>query len=52
MGDTGWGTKRLTATQIKFHDPEKEWRLVNAWFVKQEGFQALFEKRALVQPEA
>ena len=42
----------LTDSQLKFQDPAKEWRLINAWFVKQVDFQTMFEKRPLVQSEA
>ncbi|SPO04753.1 related to pisatin demethylase cytochrome P450 [Cephalotrichum gorgonifer] len=42
----------LRRFEIRFQDPSKEWRLINAWFVKQVNFQTLFEERPLVQPEA
>jgi predicted HNH restriction endonuclease len=38
--------------QIRFKDPNQEWHLVNAWFVKQNNFQAMFERRDIVQPDA
>lgn len=37
--------------QIRFKDPNEEWKLVNAWFVKQQNFQAMFEPREMVRPE-
>ena len=37
--------------QIRFKDPQQEWKLINAWFVKQVNFQALFEPRELVKPD-
>ncbi|KAL2107504.1 hypothetical protein VUR80DRAFT_5138 [Thermomyces stellatus] len=42
----------LRRFEIKFHDPKKEWKLINAWFVKQVNFRTLFERRELIQPEA
>ncbi|KAM0331407.1 hypothetical protein ACHAQA_003080 [Verticillium albo-atrum] len=41
----------LRRFEINFQDPNKEWELVNAWFVKQNNFWATFEKRDIVQPE-
>ncbi|KAJ2985333.1 hypothetical protein NUW58_g5590 [Xylaria curta] len=38
-------------TQIRFKDPSQDWKTVNAWFIKQQNFQALFERRELVLPE-
>ena len=38
--------------QIHFEDPNREWTLVNAWFVKQLDFQTLFTRRDLVMPDA
>ncbi|KAI1496679.1 cytochrome P450 [Biscogniauxia marginata] len=40
----------LRRFEIRFKDPSQEWKLVNAWFVKQQNFEALFELRDLVQP--
>jgi hypothetical protein len=37
--------------QINFEDPSKEWRIINAWFVKQTDFNVKFTRRELVQPE-
>jgi hypothetical protein len=36
--------------QIRFDDPEQEWELVNAWFVKQRNFTTRFRLRDLIQP--
>ena len=41
----------LTWTQIEFVDPDREWELVNAWFVKQNNFWATFNLRDIVQPD-
>ncbi|KAI1078086.1 cytochrome P450 [Whalleya microplaca] len=41
----------LRRFEISFKDPSQEWKLVNAWFVKQQNFQAMFEVRDLVMPE-
>ncbi|KAK7750744.1 hypothetical protein SLS62_007295 [Diatrype stigma] len=38
--------------QIRFKDPSQEWKLVNAWFVKQQNFQTIFQLRDLVKPDA
>ncbi|KAI2628781.1 cytochrome P450 [Hypoxylon sp. NC1633] len=40
----------LRRFDIRFKDPSQEWKLVNAWFVKQNNFHAMFEVRDLVQP--
>ncbi|KAI2621967.1 cytochrome P450 [Hypomontagnella submonticulosa] len=40
----------LRRFDIRFKDPRQEWKLVNAWFVKQQNFQAMFELRDLVKP--
>ncbi|KAI2468372.1 cytochrome P450 [Annulohypoxylon bovei var. microspora] len=40
----------LRRFDIRFKDPNQEWKLVNAWFVKQQNFQAMFEVRDLVKP--
>jgi cytochrome P450 len=50
----GSGGVRLTPRpwkQIQFKDPSQEWELVNAWFIKQNNFQAVFSLRDLVQPD-
>ncbi|KAK8069050.1 cytochrome P450 [Apiospora phragmitis] len=41
----------LRRFEIRFKDPNEEWKLVNAWFVKQQNFQAMFEPREMVRPE-
>ncbi|KAI5917384.1 cytochrome P450 [Camillea tinctor] len=41
----------LRRFEIRFKDPNQEWKLVNAWFVKQQNFEVLFELRDLVKPE-
>ncbi|KAI8963195.1 cytochrome P450 [Daldinia sp. FL1419] len=40
----------LRRFDIRFKDPNQEWKLVNAWFVKQQNFDAMFEVRDLVKP--
>ncbi|KAL7622225.1 hypothetical protein AAE478_007728 [Parahypoxylon ruwenzoriense] len=40
----------LRRFDIRFKDPSQQWKLVNAWFVKQQNFHAMFEVRDLVQP--
>ncbi|KAI0169008.1 cytochrome P450 [Hypoxylon sp. FL1284] len=40
----------LRRFDIQFKDPRQEWKLVNAWFVKQQNFQTMFEMRDLVKP--
>ncbi|RYO91873.1 hypothetical protein DL762_001953 [Monosporascus cannonballus] len=42
----------LRRFEIRFKDPSQQWKLVNAWFVKQLNFQTLFKVRDLVQPDA
>ncbi|RYO73967.1 hypothetical protein DL763_010330 [Monosporascus cannonballus] len=42
----------LRRFEIRFKDPSQQWKLVNAWFVKQLNFQTLFKVRYLVQPDA
>ncbi|OAA59630.1 pisatin demethylase [Niveomyces insectorum RCEF 264] len=42
----------LRRFDIQFLDPNREWNLVNAWFVKQNNFWTTFALRDLVQPEA
>ncbi|KAF7542144.1 hypothetical protein G7054_g173 [Neopestalotiopsis clavispora] len=41
----------LRRFELRFKDPNEEWQLVNAWFVKQNNFQAMFEPRVIVKPE-
>ncbi|KAI0602099.1 cytochrome P450 [Biscogniauxia sp. FL1348] len=41
----------LRRFEIRFKDPSQEWKLVNAWFVKQQNFDVVFELRDLVQPD-
>lgn len=41
---TGW-------LQITFDDPNSEWEIVNAWFVKQNNFITRFKLRDIVMPE-
>lgn len=41
----------ISIHQIDFKDPQQEWELVNAWFVKQNNFWAKFKTRELVQPD-
>ncbi|KAI0888019.1 cytochrome P450 [Annulohypoxylon maeteangense] len=40
----------LRRFDIRFKDPNQEWKLINAWFVKQSNFQTMFELRDLVKP--
>ncbi|KAI5866275.1 cytochrome P450 [Durotheca rogersii] len=40
----------LRRFEISFKDPKQEWKLVNAWFVKQHNFHTMFELRDLVKP--
>ncbi|KAI0022853.1 cytochrome P450 [Xylariomycetidae sp. FL0641] len=42
----------LRRFEISFKDPSQEWKLVNAWFVKQQNFQTMFQLRDLVKPDA
>ncbi|OTA92882.1 hypothetical protein M434DRAFT_386666 [Hypoxylon sp. CO27-5] len=42
----------LRRFDIRFKDPRQEWKLVNAWFVKQNNFHAMFEVRDLVKPDS
>ncbi len=37
--------------QIRFDDPNSEWEIVNAWFVKQNNFITRFALRDIVMPE-
>ncbi|KAM5358155.1 hypothetical protein ACJZ2D_015543 [Fusarium nematophilum] len=41
----------LRRFEIDFQDPSKEWRIINAWFVKQADFNVRFSRRQLVQPD-
>ncbi|KAI1178377.1 cytochrome P450 [Nemania sp. FL0916] len=41
----------LRRFEIRFKDPNQEWKTVNAWFIKQQNFMTLFERRELVLPE-
>ncbi|OHE94281.1 cytochrome P450 [Colletotrichum orchidophilum] len=41
----------LRRFDISFKDPSQEWQLVNAWFVKQNNFQAKFYRRDIVTRE-
>ncbi|RWA03461.1 hypothetical protein EKO27_g11647 [Xylaria grammica] len=41
----------LRRFEIRFKDPGQEWKTVNAWFIKQQNFQTLFERRELVLPD-
>lgn len=45
--ESGWG---LTGIQIEFDDPNQEWEIVNAWFVKQNNFTTRFKLREIVKP--
>ncbi|KAH7153461.1 cytochrome P450 [Dactylonectria macrodidyma] len=36
---------------IDFHGPNKEWTIINAWFVKQTDFVVKFTRREIVQPD-
>jgi hypothetical protein len=44
------GQKLLMICQVRFEDPTQEWKLHNAWFVKQLNFNTVFKKREIVQP--
>ncbi|KAI0112420.1 cytochrome P450 [Nemania sp. FL0031] len=41
----------LRRFEIRFKDPSQQWKTVNAWFIKQQNFMTLFERRELVLPE-
>ncbi|KAF3810152.1 Cytochrome P450 monooxygenase andK [Colletotrichum gloeosporioides] len=41
----------LRRFDIKFKDPNQEWQLINAWFVKQVNFYTMFAPRDIVKPE-
>jgi len=42
----------LRTFELSLEDPTKEWKVHNAWFVKQLDFRTKFQKRALVKPAA
>ncbi|KAF4975214.1 hypothetical protein FZEAL_7971 [Fusarium zealandicum] len=42
----------LRRFDIDFQDPSKEWKIINAWFVKQADFTVKFARRHLVQPDS
>ncbi|ERT00228.1 hypothetical protein HMPREF1624_03599 [Sporothrix schenckii ATCC 58251] len=42
----------LRRFEIDFVDPKQEWKLINAWFVKQTNFWTTFKVRELVQPQS
>lgn len=46
------GVQWSNQPQIRFQDPSQEWQLVNAWFIKQNNFHAVFDTRDLVFPDA
>ncbi|KAI0816187.1 cytochrome P450 [Xylaria sp. FL0064] len=41
----------LRRFEIRFKDPSQEWKTVNAWFIKQQNFKTVFERRELVLPD-
>ncbi|KAM7204895.1 hypothetical protein V8F20_003357 [Naviculisporaceae sp. PSN 640] len=41
----------LRRFEIQFDDPNREWEICNAWFVKQSNFITRFKLRELVKPE-
>ncbi|KAH6618193.1 cytochrome P450-like protein [Chaetomium sp. MPI-SDFR-AT-0129] len=41
----------LRRFEIRFDDPNSEWEVVNAWFVKQSNFITRFELRDIVMPD-
>ncbi|KAK3394933.1 cytochrome P450-like protein [Podospora didyma] len=41
----------LRRFEIEFDDPNQEWEVVNAWFVKQNNFTTRFKLRHIVKPE-
>lgn len=41
----------LRRFDIEFDDPSKDWKTVNAWFIKQFDFYTRFSRREIVQPE-
>jgi len=36
--------------EIELDDPNQEWKIVNAWFVKQYNFDTRFKLRDIVKP--
>jgi hypothetical protein len=36
--------------QVRLADPTKEWKIHNAWFVRQLNFNTTFRRRELVKP--
>ncbi|KAK0743825.1 cytochrome P450-like protein [Schizothecium vesticola] len=40
----------LRRFEIEFDDPSQEWKIVNAWFVKQYNFDTRFKLREIVKP--
>lgn len=40
----------LRRFELEFDDPNQEWEIVNAWFVKQNNFTTRFKLRELVKP--
>ncbi|KAK1825735.1 cytochrome P450, partial [Podospora conica] len=40
----------LRRFEIEFDDPNQEWKIVNAWFVKQYNFDTRFKLREIVKP--
>lgn len=40
----------LLSLQIKFQDPSQDWKICNAWFVKQTDFWTTFLMRDIPQP--
>ena len=41
----------LRRFEVCLDDPRKEWKVHNAWFVKQSDFFTIFKERAIVQPQ-
>ncbi|KAH8162389.1 hypothetical protein CIB48_g5852 [Xylaria polymorpha] len=41
----------LRRFEIRFKDPSQDWKTVNAWFIKQQNFKTLFERRELILPD-
>ncbi|KAI0450949.1 cytochrome P450 [Xylaria acuta] len=41
----------LRRFDIRFKDPSQDWKTVNAWFIKQQNFKTLFERRELILPD-
>ncbi|TVY19873.1 Cytochrome P450 monooxygenase [Lachnellula arida] len=40
----------LRRFEVRLEDPEKEWTVHNAWFVRQLNFRTTFRRRAITQP--